>query len=111
MTFVRQASAREELAKDPLIDTAKLPAASALTFLTGIGSLEGKRADFKVPLLILHGGADTAAPIQGSRLLFAQAASKDKTLHEVPGAFHDLWHEPEGPELEKLVAQWIVDRS
>jgi lysophospholipase len=110
MTFVRQAPAREEMAKDPLIDTAKLPAASALTFLTGIGSLEGRRADFTVPLLILHGTADTAAPIQGSRLLFAQASSKDKTLHEVPGAFHDLWHEPEGPDLQKLVAQWILDR-
>ena len=111
MTFVSQAAAREEMARDPLIDTAKLPAASALTFLTGISALEGQRANFSPALLILHGTADTAVPIEGSRLLLAQASSKDKTLHEVPGARHDLWHEPQAPELENLVAQWIVDRS
>jgi alpha-beta hydrolase superfamily lysophospholipase len=109
-TFVRTAQAKRELAADPLIDPAKLPAASARAFLTGIEGLDGQRVRLKLPLLILHGAMDPAAPIEGSRRLISECSSTDKTLREVPGAAHDLWHEPEAMDLEEFTAQWVVQR-
>jgi alpha-beta hydrolase superfamily lysophospholipase len=50
-------------------------------------------------------------PIAGTRAFLAAAGSRDKTLIEVPGAFHALPLEPEGEALVERAAQWMRQRT
>ena len=42
-----------------------------------------------IPFLILHGNNDSLCNVSGSRLLYEQAASEDKEIHEFPGMKKD----------------------
>ncbi|HEY4689292.1 MAG TPA: alpha/beta fold hydrolase [Anaerolineae bacterium] len=44
-----------------------------------------------IPTLIIHSDADSAAPPDGARLAYERLGSRDKALHWVPGAQHDLY--------------------
>jgi acylglycerol lipase len=67
--------------------------------------------DIVVPLLIMHGGADPATNIEGSRDLSARARSTDKTLKIYDGVAHDLMHEPERDAIIGDVAAWLDARA
>jgi len=108
--FVRTAAAKAAQASDPLISHDKLPAASALTFVRGIDRARARFGQFSTPLLVVHGSADVSTDPQGSRELVIQAKVSDKTMREVPGAAHDLLHEPEAGELIREIAAWVTKR-
>lgn len=46
-------------------------------------------ANLRVPLLILHGGADRLVPADASRAFFEQVALEDKERHEYEGGYHE----------------------
>jgi alpha-beta hydrolase superfamily lysophospholipase len=108
--FVREPAARKELAEDPLIDHANLPARSAASLLKGIEDLDTRMEEVKVPLLILHGQADKATNVEGSKALAARAGSSDKTLRLYEGVYHDLLHEPERDAIISDVTTWMTER-
>jgi len=49
----------------------------------------------EVPLLILHGEEDRIAMPEGSKKLYGDISSSDKTLKVYPELYHELIHEPE----------------
>jgi acylglycerol lipase len=102
--LVREPTARSALAADALIVRDKLPARTLATLLNGVLELQPRLAGIDVPLLVLHGLADTVTDPAGSTLLHERAASARKTLRTYPAALHDLLHEPEGA----LATQEIV---
>lgn len=106
--FVREPEAKAELASDPLVDHFRLPAASARAIVLGIESL--RLQELSVPVLALHGTADTATSPDGSRKLVEVAPVADKTLRLYEGAHHDLLHEPEGPAIVSEVVDWVAAR-
>lgn len=108
--FVREATAKTELANDALIDHSNLPARSAAAALDAIDSIQAHLADVKVPLLVMHGTLDKATNIEGSVELSEKASSTDKTLKKWDGTFHDLLHEPERQQVIDLVTSWVVAR-
>jgi acylglycerol lipase len=108
--FVRDPSAQKELAADPLIDHANIPARSASAMLNAIENLGTRMEEVKVPLLILHGQADKATPFEGSQELAARAGSTDKTLRLYENVYHDLLHEPERDAIISDVTSWITAR-
>lgn len=68
-------------------------------------------AEWRVPLLLQHGTADTVTMPSGSELAFARASSLDRTLELWPERHHNLltdegWEEP----VQSIVA-WIMQRS
>ncbi len=108
--FVREAAAKKELAEDPLVDHANLPARSAAMALDAIDFIQAHLADVKVPFLVMHGTVDKATNLEGSVELSEKAASTDKTLKKWEGAYHDLLHEPEGQQVIELVTSWVAAR-
>jgi alpha-beta hydrolase superfamily lysophospholipase len=65
----------------------------------------------RVPLLLLHGGADRLCPPDGSRIIHAKAGSSDKTLKVYDGLYHEIFNEPEQDVvLDDLVA-WLAKRA
>lgn len=108
--FVREASAKAALASDLLVFHTNLPARSAAASISGIDEVQKKMNLVKTPLLLLHGTGDKATNIDGSRELFARAATSDKKLNLYEGLYHDLMHEPERDKIIQDILAWLSPR-
>lgn len=64
----------------------------------------------EVPLLALHGDGDRIAMPGGSKKLYQDASSTDKTMKIYPNLYHELIHEPEKDEVMKDIGDWILTR-
>jgi acylglycerol lipase len=107
---VREPAAQAALAADPLIAREKLPARTIAALLTGVDAVQPKLATVRLPLLVLHGGADTVTPPAGSRALHERAASAEKTLRLYDAARHDLLHEPEAGAVTQEIVAFVMRR-
>ncbi|WP_297421785.1 alpha/beta hydrolase [Thermococcus sp.] len=64
------------------------------------------------PVLILIGTGDVITPPEGSRRLFEGLTVTDKTLREFPGAYHEIFEDPEwGEEFHKAIVKWLTTHS
>jgi alpha-beta hydrolase superfamily lysophospholipase len=62
------------------------------------------------PILIMHGTEDALVGVDASRTLYEAVSSRDKTLKEYPGLYHEILNEPEQDQvLDDLVA-WLYAR-
>ena len=68
-------------------------------------------ASIDLPLLILHGGDDRICAPAGSRALFRDARSADKTLHVYDGLYHEILDEPERHQVLSDLVGWLDRRS
>jgi alpha-beta hydrolase superfamily lysophospholipase len=62
----------------------------------------------KLPALIMAG--DAVADGARSRTLFESLGSKDKTLKLYPGLRHEIFNEPEHPQVMADMAAWLDRR-
>lgn len=109
--FSRDPAVIAELAKDPLVSHAKLPAASAVASIAGMADASERMGTLKMPLLVLYGLSDKVNPTQGSDALVKAAGSTDKTLKTYPGVYHDMLHEPERDVITADVIAWLNART
>jgi acylglycerol lipase len=63
-----------------------------------------------LPLLVIHGTADTMAAPQASIDLDERAASTDKTLHLVSDGYHALLRDLDRDQTLETIVQWIDER-
>jgi alpha-beta hydrolase superfamily lysophospholipase len=75
------------------------------------GALLAAAPAFSLPLLILHGEADSAMDPAGSRAFYERAASRDKTLKLYPGLYHEVHNETERSQVLADIRAWLDDRS
>jgi alpha-beta hydrolase superfamily lysophospholipase len=108
--LVRDPEVRRRYRGDPRWRARTTPALS-LAVLEAIEGVHRGASQLETPLLVFHGTADRVVPIQGTRLAFPRFGSKDKTFVELPGAFHALPIEPEGPEMADRMVAWLKARS
>ena len=108
--LVRDALVCRAYRTDPLWRARTTPAL-ALAVMEAIASMERNAAELVTPLLVLHGTADRVVPIAGTRRIFPRFGSPDKTLKELPGAFHALPIEAEAGEVADLIAGWLKARG
>ena len=66
-------------------------------------------ADFPVPLLLIHGGADRLTLPEGSRE-FAARAPGNCTLKVWEGLYHEVHNEPEQGEVLADILSWMEER-
>lgn len=78
--------------------------ATAAGFPAAVGSLT-------LPLLVMHGTADTLSPPGGGELVYEGAASQDKTLRMWEGLYHELVNEPEQEEVMGEIVAWLDARA
>ena len=94
---------------DPLMHdrgTARLAAETERT----VAWVQAHAGELRVPLLIQHGDADRIAHPGGSRRFVVHAGTSDKTLHEYPGAFHQV-HNDVGHETVTVdLLAWLERR-
>ncbi len=67
-------------------------------------------SEITVPLLAMHGADDTTTYPRGSRLLYEQASSEDKTLRMWDGHRHEIFNSPGRTEVIAFMLDWLADR-
>ena len=100
---------REYLA-DPLVFQGKMSARMLRELFAGMHAVQDSAASIALPILILHGGADSMTSPDGSRFLYEHIGSSDKTLNIYPGLYHEIFNEPERAVVLENVLTWCDTR-
>lgn len=97
---------------DPLNYHGAIPFLTAATMIWHGHEVLARADQWALPLLVIHGDEDELANVDGSwqLVLCAVANGTDAQLIEVPGAFHEVFNEPEAPQLRAELLQWLESR-
>lgn len=98
---------QEQFATDPYTYKGKLRARMGNEMMRAAIDARARMAGLTLPLLIMHGAEDRLANPNGSKLLYEQARSADKTLRLWPGCRHEIFNEPERTEVIGFMAGWL----
>ena len=79
----------------------------ATELLNTIEWIEAHIPEIKVPLLILHGGADRVTLPQSSRTFFERLTLADKERQEYAGGYHELHSDINYQEVLEDMEDWI----
>lgn len=108
--LTRDAQMQRAYLADPLYQTRVTPGLAA-EVLRAIADTRARASAFHVPLLILHGTADTLTSPQGSFEFYERAASSDKGYRSYEGAYHNLFVETNREEIYDDMAAWMAARA
>jgi alpha-beta hydrolase superfamily lysophospholipase len=101
----------EAFKNDPLVFHGRFPVRTGAEILRAAKRLQTSVEAVRLPLLILHGTADLVTDPNGSRQLYAGAASADKTLRLYPGLYHEVLSEPEREQVLADLLAWLDART
>lgn len=105
----RDAAAAQEYTGDPLFQTRTTPRLAAET-LKAMSETRALASRLALPVLILHGEADTIVPPAGSAAFFQQMPGPDKERLTYPGAYHNLFIELNRNQVFADIAHWLEQR-
>lgn len=94
---------------DPLVESA-MTTSLAMELLSALRRTAGGGAEVRVPMLLLHGGADRLCPVEGSRAFAKTVATPGSGLRVYPGLYHEILNEPEHETVLGDVLAWIDER-
>jgi alpha-beta hydrolase superfamily lysophospholipase len=63
-----------------------------------------------LPILIMHATVDRLSNPDGSTMLYELANSKDKTLKQYEGLYHEIFNEPEHEQVLIYMETWLASR-
>lgn len=96
---------------DPLVHHGKLPVRTVAELAATIDSFPDRLAAITIPTLIMYGTADSLCPPEGSHLVHDRILAPDRTLKAYEGLYHEIFNEPEGPQVVEDVVGWLATRS
>jgi alpha-beta hydrolase superfamily lysophospholipase len=79
----------------------------ATEFFATVDWINAHAADWQLPLLILHGGADRVALPAGSDIFYQQVNCTDKLRIEYPGAYHEIQSDLNYQEVMADLEDWL----
>jgi alpha-beta hydrolase superfamily lysophospholipase len=93
---------------DPLVYNGKMSARLAAEMFDAMAVVQARAGEIALPILLLHGEADSLTAPQGSRFLNEYVSSTDRTLKLYPGLYHEIFNEPERDSVIGDVTSWIA---
>ncbi|MEN8140813.1 MAG: lysophospholipase [Thermodesulfobacteriota bacterium] len=102
----RDPEAVRQYLSDPLVHD-RVTAQWSVEFFQAIDWTQAQAADFKPPLLIIHGDADAMVPCQASRSFFDQVGQVDKSYIAYPGGFHENFNDLHQQQAAADVGAWL----
>ncbi|MDZ8236470.1 MAG: lysophospholipase [Nostoc sp. ChiQUE01a] len=93
-------------AQDSLRHT-RASARLATEFFATVDWVNAHAADWQLPLLILHGGADRVTLPEGGKIFYQRVSSSDKLRIEYPGAYHELQSDLNYQEVLADLENWL----
>jgi alpha-beta hydrolase superfamily lysophospholipase len=79
----------------------------ATEFLATVAWIQEHAADWQVPLLILHGGADQVALPEGGCDFLQRVTILDKERREYPGVYHEIQSDRNYQEMLTDLDNWL----
>lgn len=107
--LTRDALLQEQYVNDPLFQQRITPRLAAELF-DAIRSARANAPKWRLPLLMLHGTADTVTSPRGSQSFVQKAGGSDKTYKTYEGAYHNLFVETNRNEVFDDIAAWVGER-
>ncbi len=95
---------------DPLCYNGKVKARMGHEVLVASTETRERMGQLTLPMLIMHGEKDRLTSPEGSRRLYEQARSQDKTLKIWPGGFHEPHNDLQKEEAIALMLDWLDER-
>jgi len=92
---------------DPLCYRGGIPARTGAEINQATKIIQQQMEAIRLPLLILHGGADRLADPEGSKQLYERAESKDKTLKLYDGFYHEVMNELGKERVLGDIVEWL----
>lgn len=92
---------------DPLVWHGKIPAGLGGALIETMGTFPGQLPSLTMPTLVLHGGDDSLANPEGSRMVGRLAGGDDVTVKIYQGLFHEIFNEPERDAVLDDVTTWL----
>jgi len=97
----------EQYMNDPLVNKGKLSARLITEMFSTMDNCKARAAEIKLPIKIMHGSADVMTAPTGSEYLYQHISSKDKSLTIYDGLFHEIFNEPEAPNIYAEIVDWL----
>jgi alpha-beta hydrolase superfamily lysophospholipase len=91
---------------DPLIPST-LSVGLGAALIDAARGLAERGSEVEVPLLIVHGEADTLCDVEGSRAFHARVNTPGSALRTYPALRHEVFNEPERESVLADVAEWL----
>lgn len=95
---------------DPLVFTGPIRVRTGYEILCIATYLQDHLHEVNVPFLVLHGTSDSVTDPNGSKRLYEEARSKDKSIRLYDGWLHDLLIEPEKDLILGEIVDWLNSR-
>lgn len=92
---------------DPHVNLTLLRVRTTMGILGTVRHIRANWSDITLPMLILHGGADRIVDSDGSRQLYENIQSTDKTLKVYPELYHEIVNEPERQMVLNDMVTWL----
>jgi acylglycerol lipase len=108
--FSKDPEVVQAMNEDPLIADESQPFATMAAIVRADEQLRKSFPQIKLPVLIIHGDADRAAKLNGSRRLYAEVGAADKTIIVYEGRYHDPLRDIGKEEVLADILNWIEAR-
>lgn len=92
---------------DPLNYRGGILARTGSEILKSTKTITAQSSNISLPILIMHGTADKLADVSGSKMLYKNISSKDKTLKLYDGLYHEILNEPEQDQVKTDMLEWL----
>jgi alpha-beta hydrolase superfamily lysophospholipase len=92
---------------DPLVHD-RISAGLAMALFDAGERALARAAEFRHPLLLMHGGADRITSNQASQD-FARRVTGDCTFRSWDGLYHEIHNEPEKSEVLRFTVDWLTN--
>ena len=92
---------------DPLVHNGKITTGLGIEMLDAMDEAIANAGDITLPVYIAHGQADRMAGPEGSQAFFDALGAQDKTLDFWPDLYHEIFNEPESPEVITRYVDWL----
>jgi alpha-beta hydrolase superfamily lysophospholipase len=92
---------------DPLVFHGRLPARTLAEMSAAADGFPAAVPALRLPILVMHGGADAIVPAAGSRMVHERCGSADRTLRIYDGLYHEILNEPEQATVLADVTGWL----
>ena len=90
---------------DPLVYRGPIPQAIESGMFKGLNLLSGEVKNIKLPVIIMAG--DGVMDGTRSQNLYDSIGSEDKTLKRYPELMHEIFNEPEHPQVMADLEEWL----
>lgn len=103
----RDPNVARDFLDDPLVAKEKATARLGAELLRAMRRVEREAGRIRLPVLILQAGSDKLVSPAGATMLYDRIQSTDKEIRVYPELYHEIFNEPEHPEILGKMARWI----